>query len=315
MSSSHINRAKLSVVTEKVPIRLHEIRWAGARNLVLRYNEIKDDIRSASLPLETRKLFLNAEMEEGIDEFLKILNNSHAVSLYLQNSDGKECTMMGTRNLFDALIKKFPSMRDDIKSNSKHVHCPDFENGIVKIQSHQEAKLSAAEKEAVKVFLIEEVEREEPADELSFVQSVLMEVEEQQKKRSRVTKYRSTMHVTPVFCICCEQTNSISKHIMSDTRKQMDPTSLEMLLILKLNPDLWNERSVNAVIKRSVPQQTERDISSTPISTLSSSSSSSTAQSFFSTSGNRQQRSERDDDDNEENDEDEDEDENDENDH
>jgi hypothetical protein len=100
---------------------------------------------------------------------------------------------------------------------------------------------------------------------------------------------------------------------MSDTRKQMDPTSLEMLLILKLNPDLWNERSVNAVIKRSVPQQTERDISSTPISTLSSSSSSSTAQSFFSTSGNRQQRFERDDDDNEENDEDEDE--NDENDH
>ena len=86
----------------------------------------------------------------------------------------------------------------------------------------------------------------------------------------------------------------------------MDPASLKMLLILKLNPDLWNERSVNAVIKRSVPQQTERDISSTPISTLSSSSSSSTAQSFFSTSGNRQQRSECDDDDNGENNEDED---------
>jgi len=82
--------------------------------LVLRYNKIKNDIRSASLLLETRKLFLNAEMEEGIDEFLEILNDSHAVSLYLQNSDGKECKMIGTRNLFDAMIKKFPSMRDDI---------------------------------------------------------------------------------------------------------------------------------------------------------------------------------------------------------
>ena len=159
-------------------------------------------------------------------------------------------------------------MRDDIKSNSRHVHCPDFENGIVKIQSHQVAKLSAAEKEAVKIFHIEEVEREEPADELSFVQSVLMEAEEQQKKRSSVSKYRSTAHVTPVSCIC-EQTNSISKHIMSDARKQMDPTSLEMvLLILKLNSDLWDERSVNDVIKRSAPQRTERDISSTPISTV-----------------------------------------------
>ena len=85
-------------------------------------------MRSASLPLETRKLFLNAEMEEGIDEFLEILNDCHDDSLYLKNRNGEECTMMGTRNLFDALIKKFPSMRDDIKPNSRHVHCPDFEN-------------------------------------------------------------------------------------------------------------------------------------------------------------------------------------------
>ena len=63
-----------------------------------------------------------------------------------------------------------------------------------------------------------------------------------------------------------------------------------------------DERSV---IKRSASQQIERDITSTPISTLSSSSSS-TAQSFFSTSGNWQQRSECDDDDKEENDEDDD---------
>ena len=143
------------------------------------------------------------------------------------------------------------------------------------------------------------MKREEPANELSFVQSVLMEAEEQQKKWSRVSKCRSTAHVTPVSCIS-EQTNSISKHILSDARKQMDPTSLEMLLILKLNSDLWDERSVNAVIKRSAPQRTERGISSTPISTVSSSSSS-TAQSFF-----LQQRSECDDDDNEENDEEED---------
>ena len=64
-------------------------------------------------------------------------------------------------------------MRDDIKSNSRRVYCPDFENRIVKIQSHQDAKLSAAEKKAVKAFLIEETEREERVDELSFVLSAL----------------------------------------------------------------------------------------------------------------------------------------------
>ena len=100
------------------------------------------------------------------------------------------------------------------------------------------------------------------------------------------------------------QTNSISKHIMSDTRKQMDPTSFEMLLILKLNPDLWHKRSVNAVIKQSTPRRTERDQFYTDFSGTVSSSSSLTAKSFFSTSGNRQQRSQCDDNDNEENDED-----------
>ena len=49
---------------------------------------------------------------------------------YLQNSDGEECTMLGARKLSDALMKKFPPMRDDIKANSNYVHCPDFENGI-----------------------------------------------------------------------------------------------------------------------------------------------------------------------------------------
>ena len=94
--------------------------------------------------------------------------------------------MLGARNLFDALMKTFPSIRDDINSNSKHVYCPDFENGIVKIQSHQDAKLSAAKKEAEKGFFVEEVEKEERVDELSFVQNVLMKVEEKQNKRSKV---------------------------------------------------------------------------------------------------------------------------------
>ena len=68
------NRAKPSAVTSKIPIRLHEIRWAGARELVLRFNEIKNDIRRASLPAETRKLFLTAEVDEEVLEFSEIMS-------------------------------------------------------------------------------------------------------------------------------------------------------------------------------------------------------------------------------------------------
>ena len=67
------NWAKLSVVTSKILIRLHEIRWAGLMELALRFNEMKNDIRRASLPAETQKLFLTAEMEEEILEFSEIM--------------------------------------------------------------------------------------------------------------------------------------------------------------------------------------------------------------------------------------------------
>ena len=35
----------------------------------------------------------------------------------------------------------------------------------------------------------------------------------------------------------------------------MDPSSLEMLMILKLNPDLWDEKTVNAVIRKTTEHE------------------------------------------------------------
>ena len=83
----------------------------------------------------------------------------------------------------------------------------------------------------------------------------------------------------------CEQTNLISTHIMNDFRKQMDPSSLEMLMILKLNPDLWDKKTVNAVIRKTTEH--ESSVTNTPLSLVSSSSSSfssSTSSSSFSSS-------------------------------
>ena len=46
---------------------------------------MKNDIRRASLPAETRKLYLTAEMEEEVLEISDIIEVCHTVSLYLQN--------------------------------------------------------------------------------------------------------------------------------------------------------------------------------------------------------------------------------------
>ena len=49
---------------------------------------IKNNIRRALLPAETRKLFLNAVMEEEFLEYSEIMEVCHTVLLYLQNSNG-----------------------------------------------------------------------------------------------------------------------------------------------------------------------------------------------------------------------------------
>jgi len=46
-------------------------KWAGAMELALHFNGMKNVFRRASLPAETRKLFLTAEMEEDVLEFPK----------------------------------------------------------------------------------------------------------------------------------------------------------------------------------------------------------------------------------------------------
>ena len=57
-------------------------------------------------------------MEEEVLEFSEIMEVCHAVLLYHQNSNGEECTVCGTRTMFDALMKKYPLLKDDIKTNS-----------------------------------------------------------------------------------------------------------------------------------------------------------------------------------------------------
>ena len=43
------------------------------------------------------------------------------------------------------------------------------------------------------------------------------------------------------------------RHIMTDFRRCMDPSTLEMLLILKYNKDLWDACTVDQIINTKTP--------------------------------------------------------------
>ena len=46
----------------------------------------------------------------------------------------------------------------------------------------------------------------------------------------------------------CEQLFSKAKHIMTPTRRRMDPSTLESFLLLKINSDLWDAELVQEIL-------------------------------------------------------------------
>jgi len=61
--------------------------------------------------------------------------------------------------------------------------------------------------------------------------------------------YRSLAHVCPTS-VMVERLFSDAKHIMTDIRRHMDPSTLDMLLILKHNKDLWNAKTIDDILSR-----------------------------------------------------------------
>ena len=191
--------------------------------------------------------------------------DSESVSHALQrDSQGVKAmvSMEGVRALFDGLIDKF-AQRDQvsvsltlslsqpliqaigshIKPDSDVVHSPDFENGIVKIQGGVEDALTDAEKRAVKGFLIEDEQIEDEdaqSEDLGFADQLLASSSSRKRARARAmtSAYRDTRHVHPTTN-ALERLFSRCKLNMTALRKKMDPDSLDMLMFLKANKELW----------------------------------------------------------------------------
>ena len=136
------------------------------------------------------------------------------------------------------------------------MHSPDFENGVVKIQGGVEDELTDAEKRAVKVFLIEgeQIEAEDAqSEDLGFADQLLASSSSRKRGRARATAYRDTRHVHPTTN-AIERLFSRCKLNMTALRKKMDPDSLDMLMFLKANKELWPDaRTVQHLLDSLTP--------------------------------------------------------------
>ena len=264
------NRPKLASVTSLSPKIRQDTRWNSIFEMILRYLELcekTNHFRSCvGLSAGTRTLVPTHEGADNehdkIKELHEILKKFDSTSKSLQFDDPTKVSFDRVRFYFDKLKTQHPENAMYLSEDGINVHNKPFESAITKIQSAVRKKemtvdLDRWEKEAVQVFLNvnENSESEEEEGERSFIELADEEFEQQSSKRLRTEfPYRSTAHVAATSVIA-ERLFSRCGIIMRPHRRLMDPSTLEMLVLIRFNKDLWDEQELDILIK----SRTHRD--------------------------------------------------------
>ena len=213
---------------------------------------LNDILPSCAFDLETRRLFLTELEKEEALELLEFLEKIESVSKEIQRNDPLKDNLYTVRVLFDRLIRDFPdeNLESAIGRDAVIVHNKHFENAIVKLQGPSDAKLSRLEEEAVKIFKIDvttdtQEERHNDREE-GYAARILREDAEKIQKKQKRADYRSVAHVASNNNKC-ERLFSGTKLVMTDQRKCMDPSTLEMVTMLDENSDLWDAADIQEI--------------------------------------------------------------------
>jgi hypothetical protein len=154
----------LRTKTSLKPISRNKTRWLSAYSMIQRYIKLEPHLRE-NVPLDVRPLLLSyAEHAEILEVFAEVLKPVHSVQVVIQ---GKDISLIDSRNLFDGLITDFgtesphaiTSFNKYLATDSHIIHNPDFENGVCKVLRHSEERLNENEIVALRKFKILESER------------------------------------------------------------------------------------------------------------------------------------------------------------
>ena len=173
---------------------------------------------------------------------------------------------------FDRFCSKYPFVRRHLSATAPIIHEPLFESAVAKLQGN-DFSLTPGEKKKVSLFLVCDSEAGSDEDEdhadLSFLDEALDDAAAESCKRQKKTcPYRSMDHV-PATSNVVERLFSRCGIIMRPHRRLMDPSTLEMLIMLRFNKDLWDAREVDEAMKRTTRPEIETTgtapASSTPV--------------------------------------------------
>ena len=272
------NKVKLAVHTALCPQLRNDTRWGSTYRMLLKYVslcEATNHFRNCAFKAGTRNLVPSCQRvdddlpsdHEIIIEMIALLREFELVSKWLQTENSKDLdpkkrvTLYTVRRVFDKLCSKHPIVRRHLSAAADIIHEPIFESAVAKIQGN-DFSLSQAEKRKVLLFRIDSTAEGDDNDDedddadgsINFLDETLDDAaEESSKRQKKACPYRSLDHISPTSNIV-ERLFSRCGIIMRPHRRLMDPSTLEMLIMLRFNKDLWDAREVNDVMKRIEPE-------------------------------------------------------------
>ena len=191
---------------------------------------------------------LTAREDSEVDGLLTHLEKFESVTKTLQG----RTTNLDTANL---LFEELLAMYDDLhhlKPEHPIVTYKAFESGMLKILRGSEKDLTVAERAYMERFLItEDNTNTEIADvdaqgSLNFAQAILEREQKRRKLNQGVAKSEYIpLDWIPVTSCEAERLFSLCRKIFTEFRRAMTTKTLEMLIFLKINRELWDMRTVH----------------------------------------------------------------------
>jgi hypothetical protein len=199
---------------------------------------------------------LRSLLAGGGHEPLLLTLKCELTSKFLQTQDAHVVNLLSVCIIFDKLITEIPDLAYKIGADADIVHTTGFENAVVMLQKGE--ALPAALKPYVAIFKEALVLPGEAKEELTLADTIAMAVQASKVEAARTgSGYRSTLHVSPTSNIV-ERLFSRASIIMRAHRRCMDPSTCEMLIMLRCNKDMWTQRTLQDIIDKKKAENREK---------------------------------------------------------
>lgn len=267
------------------PVKLFLIKWSGIFNTVQRYLKLRPFLNVGFWvtfqPILER--LPNPAEHNTLTEMFEDLKKFESVSKGLQEKNGN---LKDARIGVNWLMEIFPDTAPKLSMDFCDDQNRDFESGVIKVQSNQEALLTADERYALIPFLKEHNGKfvlflnvmhftilcclilihyyfilDDPENIDLEIDAPVNDYQSALKKARRNQPQAvvgGTLYISLWFILAAtnvvERLFSQTKLVYTDGRMSMTPAHLELVMFLKINRDLWDAHTVLKIRRNPRPR-------------------------------------------------------------